>query len=79
MITDVVLTGGASKMPMLAKMLENFFQGKEIKKPENYHELSAMGAALEAGIVMGIVKQDFLNLLQIDAVSQSLGVEVGDG
>lgn len=55
-ITDVVLTGGASKMPMLSYMLENFFQGKEIKKPENYHELSAMGAALEAGIVMGIVK-----------------------
>jgi molecular chaperone DnaK (HSP70) len=38
-----------------------------------------MGAALEAGIVMGIVGNEFKNLLQIDAISQSLGIETEDG
>ncbi len=47
----MVLTGGLHKIPVLSTMLDAFFKGKEIKKPENYHELSAFGAALEAGIV----------------------------
>lgn len=62
-ISDVVITGGLHKAPILSKMLDEFFKGKEIKKPDNYHELSAFGAALEAGIVLGLGGKDFENLL----------------
>lgn len=57
-LTDVVFTGGINKTPFLRKLIENHFQGRHIQRPDNYHDLSAMGAALECGIVMGIDLDD---------------------
>ena len=78
-LTEVVLTGGVSQTPILRRMLQEYFQGKAIRSPENHNDLSAFGAALEAGIVMDVIGNDYKSLLQLDATSQNLGVETEDG
>lgn len=40
-LTEIVLTGGLTKTPMLRKILEDLFKGKTIKRPDNHHDLSA--------------------------------------
>ncbi len=69
-IDQVVLVGGSTRIPMVQKKMNEFF-GKEPHKGVNPDEVVAMGAAVQAGVLSGEVK----DLLLLDVTPLSLGVE----
>ncbi|MCP4675395.1 MAG: molecular chaperone DnaK [Deltaproteobacteria bacterium] len=69
-IDQVVLVGGSTRIPMVQKRMNDFF-GKEPHKGVNPDEVVAMGAAVQAGVLSGDVK----DLLLLDVTPLSLGVE----
>ena len=52
-INDLVLVGGATRIPKIQKLLQDFFNGKELNKSINPDEAVAYGAAVQAAILTG--------------------------
>ena len=73
-IDEVVLVGGMTRMPKVMQMVKNFF-GKEPHKGVNPDEVVAMGAAIQAGVLQGDVK----DVLLLDVTPLSLGIETLGG
>lgn len=73
-IDDVVLVGGMTRMPAVQKAVSDFF-GKEAHKGVNPDEVVAMGAAIQAGVLQGDVK----DVLLLDVTPLSLGIETEGG
>jgi molecular chaperone DnaK len=69
-ITDVILVGGQTRMPKVQETVEQFF-GKEPRKDVNPDEAVASGAAIQAGVLGGDVK----DVLLLDVTPLSLGIE----
>jgi molecular chaperone DnaK len=69
-ITDVILVGGQTRMPMVQEKVEAFFS-KEPRKDVNPDEAVAVGAAIQAGVLGGDVK----DVLLLDVTPLSLGIE----
>ncbi|GAA4495956.1 molecular chaperone DnaK [Pseudaeromonas paramecii] len=69
-IDDVILVGGQTRMPMVQKVVSDFF-GKEPRKDVNPDEAVAMGAAIQGGVLAG-EKHD---VLLLDVTPLSLGIE----
>lgn len=69
-IQDVILVGGQTRMPMVQKKVAEFF-GKEPRKDVNPDEAVAVGAAVQAGVLAGDVK----DVLLLDVTPLSLGIE----
>src|SRR5918995_1612269 len=67
-ITEVVLVGGMTRMPKIQEVVKQFF-GKEPHKGVNPDEVVAIGAAIQAGVLQGAVK----DLLLLDVTPLSLG------
>lgn len=74
-IDEVILVGGQTRMPLVQKYVREFF-GKEPHKGVNPDEVVAMGAAIQAGILVGEVKKD---IVLLDVTPLSLGVETLGG
>ncbi len=69
-IEEIVLVGGQTRMPAMQEAVKNFF-GKEANKTINPDEVVAIGAAVQAGILQGEVK----DVLLLDVTPLSLGIE----
>lgn len=69
-INDVILVGGQTRMPMVVEAVKNLF-GKEPNRNINPDEVVAFGAAVQAGVLQGDVK----DVLLLDVIPLSLGIE----
>jgi len=69
-IAEVILVGGQTRMPLVQKVVKDFF-GKEPRKDVNPDEAVAVGAAIQAGVLAGEVK----DVLLLDVTPLSLGIE----
>ena len=73
-IEEIILVGGMTRMPKVIEEVKNFF-GKEPNKSVNPDEVVAMGAAIQAGVLQGDVK----DVLLLDVTTLSLGIETLGG
>ena len=73
-IQEVILVGGMTRMPKVIEEVKNFF-GREPNKSVNPDEVVAMGAAIQAGVLQGDVK----DVLLLDVTPLSLGIETLGG
>jgi len=73
-INEVIMVGGMTRMPKVIEQVKNFF-GKDPNKSVNPDEVVAMGAAIQAGVLQGDVK----DVLLLDVTPLSLGIETLGG
>jgi len=73
-IDDIVLVGGQTRMPLIQQKVKELF-GKEPRKDINPDEVVAIGAAIQAGILQGEIRE----ILLIDVVPLTLGIETLGG
>uniref|UniRef100_A0A453IDE1 EF-hand domain-containing protein n=1 Tax=Aegilops tauschii subsp. strangulata TaxID=200361 RepID=A0A453IDE1_AEGTS len=78
-IHDVVLVGGSSRIPKVQQLLQDFFDGKILCKSINPDEAVAYGAAVQAAALSGECDQKVKDLLLLDVMPLSLGIEVYEG
>ena len=74
-VDHVILVGGATRMPMIQDLVRKLTGGKEPHKGVNPDEVVAVGAAIQAGVLKGDVK----DILLLDVTPLSLGVETQGG
>ena len=78
-IHEIVLVGGSTRIPKIQKLLQDFFNGKELNKSINPDEAVAYGAAVQAAILNGDESQEVKDVLLIDVAPLSLGIETAGG
>lgn len=78
-IDEIVLVGGSTRIPKVQSMLSEFFNGKKLNHSVNPDEAVAYGAAIQASILSGNSSDSVKDILLLDVVPLSLGLETAGG
>jgi L1 cell adhesion molecule like protein len=78
-IHEIVLVGGSIRIPKIQKLLQDFFNGKELNRSINPDEAVAYGAAVQAAILCGDRADELQEVVLIDVAPLSMGIETAGG
>lgn len=78
-VDDIVLVGGSIRIPKIQKLLQDYFNGKELCKSINPDEAVAYGAAVQAALLTGETHEKVKSMVLLDVAPLSLGLETAGG
>jgi L1 cell adhesion molecule like protein len=78
-IDEIVLVGGSTRIPKIQQLLSDFFNGKTLNKEVNPDEAVAFGATVQAAILSGVKNKVLDEMILLDVIPLSLGIETAGG
>lgn len=78
-INEVILIGGSTRIPYVRDMLKNYFNGKQLRIDINPDEAVSIGASIQGAILSGQTDKNISDMILIDIIPLSLGIETSHG
>jgi heat shock protein 1/8 len=78
-IHEIVLVGGSTRIPKVCQLLRDFFNGKKLNRSINPDEAVAYGAAVHAACLTGDQSKACKDILLLDVIPLSIGIETAGG